>query len=90
MSIIPSVYLLVDILEVHTRSRYTGQVHVLFKDGTFEPSSPAHHSSELAQILEERAVDHPVLFVYSDRGPDHRLTYASVKLALRSAITSVS
>ena len=84
MSIIPSVCLLVDIPEELAGSWYTGQVHVLFKDGTFEPSSPARHSTELARILEERAVDHPVLFLYSDGGPDHRLTYASVKLALIS------
>ena len=84
MSIIPSVSLLVDIPEELVGSWYTGEVHVLFKDSTFELSSPACHSSELAQILAERAVDHPVLFLYSDGGPDHRLTYASVKLALIS------
>ena len=82
MSIIPSVSLLVDIPEELVRSWYTGEVQVLFKDSTFEPSSPARHSSEHAQILAERAVDHLVLFLYSDGGPDHRLTYASVKLAL--------
>lgn len=84
MSIILPVSLLVDIPEELAGSWYTGEVHVLFKDGTFKPSSPARHSSELAQILAERAVDHPVLFLYSDGGPDHRLTYASVKLALIS------
>lgn len=62
MSIIPSVCLLVEIPEELAGSWYTGQVHVLFKDGTFEPSSPARHSSELTRIL-ERAVDHPVLFL---------------------------
>ena len=84
MSIISSVSLLVDIPEELAGSWYTGEVHVLFKNGTFEQSSPARHSSELTQILVERAVDHPVLFLYSDGGPDHRLTYASVKLALIS------
>ena len=81
MSIIPSVSLLVDILEELAGSWCTGEVHVLFKGSTFEPSSPGCYSSELAQILAERAVDHPV-FLYSDGGPDHRLTYTSVKLAL--------
>lgn len=82
MSIIPSVSLLVDIPEELAGSWYTGKVHVLFKDSTFKLSSPARHSNELAQILVERAVNHPVLFLYSDGGTDHCLTYASVKLAL--------
>ena len=63
MSTIPSVSLLVDIPEELAGSWYTGEVHVFFKDSTFKPSSPARHSSELAQILVEGAVDHPVLFL---------------------------
>ena len=80
-SIIPSVSLLVDIPEELAGSWYTGEVHVLFKGSTFKPFSPGRYSSELARILLERAVDHPV-FLYSDGEPDHRLTYTSVKLAL--------
>ena len=54
MRIISSVSLLVDIPEELAGSWYTNEVHVLFNDGTFEPSSPARHSSELAPILAER------------------------------------
>ena len=79
-----SFHLLFDIPEELAGSWYTGEVHVLFSDSTFKPSSPARPFHKLAQILLERALDHPVLFLYSDGGPDHWLTCASVKLALIS------
>ena len=78
----PSVSFLVGIPEAIAESWYTGQVYVLFKDTTFEPSSPSRHAAETVNMLHERATDCPVLFLYTDGGPDHRLTYASVKLAL--------
>ena len=53
------------------------RVLVLFKEGTFEPSSPVQHATELAKVLEEKAFDRSVLFLYSDGGPDHRLRYLS-------------
>ena len=65
-------------------SWYAGQVHVLCKDTTFEPSSPSRHGTEIISILGEKAIDYPVLFLYTDGGPDHQLTYASVKLTLIS------
>lgn len=55
---------------------------IMLKDSVFEPSSPLRHSTELAAIIEQRAPEKPVLFVYSDGGPDHRITYLSVKLSL--------
>lgn len=55
---------------------------IMLKDSVFEPSSPLCHSTELATIIEQRAPEKPVFFVYSDGGPDHRVTYLSVKLAL--------
>ena len=33
-------------------------------------------------ILQKKAADHPVHFLYSDGEPDHRLTFASVNLSL--------
>ena len=81
-SITPSISFLVDIPDDITGSWYTGQVHVLFKDTTFEPSSPSRHGTEVVSILGERAIDYPVVFLYTDGGPDHQLTYASVKLTL--------
>ena len=80
-SIIPSVGFDVDISDSIAGSWYDGNVHVLYKDGIFEPSSPIRHASEFASLLESKSVTHPVLFLYSDGGPDHRVTYTSVKLA---------
>ena len=84
MSIVPSVSFLIDIPSDITGSWYDGEVHVLFKDAAFEPSSPSRHAAELAGVIQERAIDCPILLMYTDGGPDHRLTYASVKLTLIS------
>ena len=81
-SVIPSVVLLTEIPEEFSGSWYSGQVFVMLKEGAFEPSSPARHSMELGAIIEQRAPNRQVLFIYSDDGPDHRLTYLSVKVAL--------
>ena len=54
-----------------------------FKDAAFEMSSPFRHATELSHVLgggDERCK--PVLFMYSDGGPDHRLTYVSVQVSL--------
>ena len=82
-SIVPSVCFLVDIPETVESSWYTGQVVVGLKEGAFEPSSPARHCTELGQILSSRNLQtKPILFLYSDGGPDHRLTYLSVQMSL--------
>ena len=57
---------------------------MLFKDAIFEPLLPSRHSAEVANILKDSSVDYPVLFLYTDGGPDHRITYLSVKLTLIS------
>ena len=46
-SIIPSVVLLTEIPEEISGSWHGGQVLVMLKEGAFEPSSPARHSTEL-------------------------------------------
>ena len=81
-SLIPSVVLLCDIPEEISGSWYTGQVFVMFKEGAFEPSSPVRHSAELCKIVKRTNSERPVLFIYSDGGPDHRVNFMSVKLAL--------
>lgn len=84
-SMVPSVTLLVDIPSDISGSWYHGQVHVTLKEGAFEPSSPIRHSAELANFITSHSVvDKPILCLYSDGGPDHRLTYLSVKVALIS------
>ena len=46
-----------------------------------EPSSPSRHAAEVYEVLSGNKVK-PILFLYSDGGPDHRLAYLSVQLAL--------
>ena len=62
----------------------SGHVFVGLKDALFEPLSPFRHMCELLQIInsDPSAFSKPILFVYSDGGPDHRLTYISVQLSL--------
>ena len=79
-SIIPSVVLVVDIPDNIQELWYRGQVHVGYKDAAFKASSPMWHATELSSILS--SVQRSILFVYSDGGPDHRLTYASVQVSL--------
>ena len=81
-SFIPSVTLLVDIPEKIECSWYPGQVFVGIKDAAFEPSSQLRHATELCNCLVNRMEGQHILFVYSDGGPEHRLTYASVQISL--------
>jgi len=81
--LIPSVILIVDIPEEITGLWYSGKVYVSLKDSIFEPSSPLRHACELLySVLWSISFDKSVLFLYSDGGPDHRLTYVSVQLSL--------
>ena len=80
-SLVPSVYFFVDIPEEISASWYTGQVIVNLKEGSMEPSSPLRHATELLQCIKQEYTSvPPVLFTYTDGGPDHRLTYLSVQL----------
>lgn len=84
---IPSVMFTVDIPENHLDSFYKGSVDVTVKDKVFTPSSPIRHIAESIKIVRNEhssdglSSDKPVLFVYTDGGPDHRCTYWSVQLS---------
>lgn len=81
-SIVPSVTMLLDLpTEIHG-SFYRGQVYVGVKDLALEPSSPIRHITELNSIVKAEQAEKPILFLYTDGGPDHRLTYLSVQLSL--------
>ena len=55
------------------------------KEAAFEASSPMRHAVELGKILSHHVdPEKSVLFIYSDGGPDHRVSYISVQLALIS------
>ena len=84
VSIVPSVVLDVSIPDDISGSWYSGQVNIGIKEGTFEASSPLRHVSELYPLIEVHSQSKPILFLYTDGGPDHRLTYLSVQLCLIS------
>ena len=67
------------------RSFFQGKVIVALKEAAFEPSSPLRHAVELSKCLKAVGVNtimQPVLALYTDGGPDHRLTYGAVQVAL--------
>ena len=82
LSITPSVTFLVDIPDTIESSFYRGQVYVGIKENCFEPSSPIRHMTELTNIMATREQRKEILCLYTDGGPDHRLTYLSVQIAL--------
>ena len=84
MSFVPSVVLDIPIPDDVLESWYSGQVHIGLKEGAFERSSPLRHVSELLPLIEVQAQSRPVVFLYTDGGPDHCLTYLSVQLCLIS------
>ena len=59
-----------------------GSVFVGVKDIVIERSSPFRHMSELHSVLQNNSFSKLILFIYSDGGPDHRLTYVNVQLSL--------
>lgn len=81
-SLTPSVILDVAVPRQYEDSFYRGQIYVTFKDSIFQPSTPFRHVVELKHILEAKEERKPGLFMYTDGGPDHRVTYGAVKLSL--------
>ena len=84
LSFIPSVFFKAAISDDISGSWYSGKVHISLKEGTFEPSSPIRHASELISLIETDVQSKPILFLYTDGGPDHRLTFIAVQLSLIS------
>ena len=84
LNMIPSVIFAIDIPDDVSESWYDGTVVVGLKEGTFEPSSPHRHITELCNVLRNGNLlnEKSLLFIYSDGGPDHRITYLSVQLSL--------
>ena len=81
--ITPSVSLRVDVPESLAESFFSGQVSVTCKERVFQPSSPFRHSRELADLFRTASdPDKKVLLLYTDGGPNHRVTFGSVQLAL--------
>ena len=82
LSLTPSVAMIIDVPESIEESFHRGRVFVVFKENAFQPSSPGRHMAELKEILQRLGPLKPILLLYTDGGPDHRLTYLSVQLSL--------
>ena len=80
-SMTPSVCFFVNVPESIAENFYTGDVYVGLKENAFQPSSPIPHMTELNCILSGMS-EKPVLLLYTDGCPDHRLTYISVQISL--------
>ena len=81
ISITPLIALIVDIPEDMQGSFYAGQVHVGIKENCFESSSALCHMTELSTILRGTSPKE-ILCLYTDGGPDHRVNFLSVQIAL--------
>ena len=80
MTLTPSVILDLEVPATIEGSFCGGKVHVALKDSVFTPSSPARHGTETSGIMKD--TDKPILMLYSDGGPDHRVNYVFVQLSL--------
>lgn len=84
---VPSVLFRIDIPSNSRDSFYNGNVHVTVKDKVFNPSSALRHATETVKILRSEGsadgvnLSNPLLFVYTDGGPDHRTNFISVQLS---------
>ena len=81
-SLTHSVTMICDIPEDITYSFYRGNVHVCLKGAVFQASTPFCHATELAHLMQRKGDISPILLLYTNGGPDHRLTYYSVKCKL--------
>ena len=85
MSIVPSVCFIIDIPKSVKSSWYTGKILVGLKEPVFKPSSPPRHIAELYDIVTSQDLQMKlIMFMYTNSGPDHRLTYLSIQLSFIS------
>ena len=86
--IVPSVALVTTIPIYCNDSLFQGNIFVTTKDKVFKASGPCRHATEITKILREHYSDNnvdlntPVLCLLTDGGPDHRVTFETVKLSL--------
>ena len=86
--IVPSVTFVSKIPRHFNDSFFKGKIFVTTKDKNFQPSSPYRHATEVTRILRdhysENGVDleNPILCIMTDGGPDHSVTFETVKLSL--------
>ena len=85
LKLMPSVTLVCDVPATISETFYHGQVFVTVKDAVLQPSTPLRQATKLQRVLTLAAVNpvlKPILLLYADGGPDHRITYVSVQVSL--------
>ncbi|GBB95192.1 hypothetical protein RclHR1_24950001 [Rhizophagus clarus] len=84
LSLTPSVIFFCEVPKSIEESFYSGKVFVFFKDTTFQPSSGIRHATEFFKVISSHYQSSipPILCLYTDGGPDHRVTYGSVQISL--------
>ncbi len=80
----PSVIFFCEVPKSIKESFYSEKVFVSFKDTTFQPSSGIRHATEFFKVIfsHYQSSVPPILCLYTDGGPDHRVTYRSVQISL--------
>ena len=81
ISITPSVTFSLNHPDSLEGSFYRGQVYICIKENCFEPPSTLRHMTELCGISDGEDQHREILCLYTDGGPDHRVSYLSVQLA---------
>lgn len=85
-SVVPSVMLDIKIPDIIEETFYRGQVAVTLNDAVFQTSSPNRFVSEVLKYWESLANEKrecvKLLFLVTDGGPEHRMTFESVKISL--------
>ena len=84
-NIIPTVDMICDVPESIDDSFYQVVVNIKLKEGVFQLSSTTHSTLELVQTMRENEFDNfdtPNVYMITDGGPEHRLTFESVKISL--------
>ena len=88
--VVPSVAFFPNIPKQGRDSFYSGSVVVTLKDKVLQPSHALRHSIELSNIVKNRGDNtKQVVLLISDGGPDHRLTFLSVKVAMIALFRSL-
>ena len=88
--LVPSVVLVTEIPRDSKDSFFSGDMHVTTKEKVFSPSSPFRHAAEVIELVrlndayssDGLNLRTPIMCLYTDGGPDHRVTYETVKLSL--------
>lgn len=85
--IVPSVSFVIDLPEQVADSFFRGHAFVTVKDKVTQPSNALRHATELTDLISTHFSEdghtsaQSIAVIVSDGGPDHRVTYGSVKVS---------